>query len=82
VTRGGLILHEEHLPYPVFEERIKDLLLRDTTIVVDEFQRPPERFLDLLHYHSPDSRVKLRGARIRGIWKLLDEDKARGSVNA
>ncbi|RSN68230.1 hypothetical protein D9Q81_06625 [Candidatus Korarchaeum cryptofilum] len=81
MTRGGLILHEE-LPYPVFEERIKNLLLRDITIVVDEFRRLPERFLDLLHYHSPDSRVKLRGARIRGFWKLLDEDKARGSVNA
>lgn len=60
MTRGGLILeHEEHIPYPVFEERIKDLLLRDITIVVDEFQRLPERFLDLLHYHSTDSRAKL-----------------------
>ena len=60
VTRGGLILeHEEQLSYPVFEERIKNLLLKDITVVVDEFQRLPEKFLDLLHYHSPDSRAKL-----------------------
>ncbi|MGC8932903.1 MAG: AAA family ATPase [Candidatus Methanodesulfokora sp.] len=60
VTRGGLILElDEQIPYPVFEERIKNLLLRDVTIVIDEFQRLPERFLDLLHYHSPESRAKL-----------------------
>ncbi|MGC9020679.1 MAG: AAA family ATPase [Candidatus Methanodesulfokora sp.] len=60
VTRGGLILElDEQISYPVFEERIKNLLLRDVTIVIDEFQRLPERFLDLLHYHSPESRAKL-----------------------
>ena len=76
VTRGGLILeHDEQLSYPVFEERIKNLLLKDITVVVDEFQRLPGRFLDLLHYQSPESRAKLIlvGSSLSVARKLMEK---------
>lgn len=76
VTRGGLILeHNEQIPYPVFEERIKNLLSKDVTVVVDEFQRLPGRFLDLLHYQSPGSRAKLIlvGSSLSVAQKLMEK---------
>ncbi len=62
VLRGGLVLESgslEQLTYPVFRERISALLKEKITLVIDEFQRLPEEFLDLLHYLSSKSRAKV-----------------------
>ncbi len=62
-TRGGGVYDASEpggpLPYPVFRERLLALLSRDATVVVDEFQRLPGDFLDLLHHASADASAKL-----------------------
>ncbi len=80
VTRGGEIFDAsreevEALSYPVFLERLKRLLAEEVVIVVDEFQRLPEMFLDFLHYIKPLSKAKvvLVGSSIQVSKKVLSK---------
>ena len=62
VTRGGAVIQSEGfelLPYKVFLERFRGLLRERITLVVDEFQRLPEEFLDVLHHLRTTSRAKV-----------------------
>mgnify|MGYP003873235221 CR=1 FL=1 len=64
VTRGRGVFCEstegvESLTYPVFLERLKNLLKNDIVLVIDEFQRLPEDFLDFLHYAKSWSKAKV-----------------------
>ncbi len=63
VTRGGEVFEAgggvSRLYYPVFLERLRGLLGRDVTVVVDEFQRLPEGFLDFLHFARSWARAKV-----------------------
>ncbi|RLE92625.1 MAG: hypothetical protein DRN04_09655 [Thermoprotei archaeon] len=64
VTRGREIFCEsagniEILTYSVFLERLKNLLRDNIVLVIDEFQRLPENFLDFLHYAKSWSKAKV-----------------------
>jgi len=64
VGRGRKIFLEEDgkigsLPYDVFMERLRHLMGENVVIVIDEFQRLPDDFLDFLHYMKSKSRSKL-----------------------
>ncbi|HIE24091.1 MAG TPA: ATP-binding protein, partial [Candidatus Korarchaeota archaeon] len=64
VSRGRKIFLEEDgkiesLQYEVFLERLRHLIGEDVVIVIDEFQRLPDEFLDFLHYTKSKSRSKL-----------------------
>ncbi len=64
VSRGGEVFESSDggvrsLYYSVFLERLRALLERDVTVVVDEFQRLPEDFLDFLHFAKSWSRARV-----------------------
>ncbi len=66
VSRGGLIIESgslEQLTYPAFRGRVAGLLKEEITVVVNEFQKLPEDFLDLLHHLSSKSRGLVEGTR-------------------
>ncbi len=49
----------EPIPYNVFIERLTHLMEKENVIIIDEFQRLPEDFLDFLQYIKPRSSAKL-----------------------
>ena len=49
----------EQISYPVFFDRIKREMTEKLTIVIDEFQRLPEDFLDFLHAVKPIAKAKM-----------------------
>jgi len=80
VTRGGEIFDAsggevKTLPYSIFLERLKQFLTEERTIVIDEFQRLPDEFLDFLHYIKPLSKAKLVlvGSSIQVSRKILSK---------
>lgn len=80
VTRGGEIFDASEekvktLSYSIFLERLKRLLTEEKTIVIDEFQRLPDEFLDFLHYIKPLSKAKLVlvGSSIQVSKKILSK---------
>jgi len=61
VKRDRTILDEQgaSLGYDAFLEVVKSIRELKKTIVVDEFHRLPESFLDFLHFLSPDRRGRI-----------------------
>ncbi len=49
----------EELEYKVFLERVRNELLEDKVVVIDEFHRLPPVFRDFLHAYKPRSKAKL-----------------------
>lgn len=65
----------EKLEYNVFFDRIKRELLDEKLIIIDEFQRLPQDFLDFLHFAKSSSKAKLIlvGSSLGFILKILDK---------
>jgi AAA+ ATPase superfamily predicted ATPase len=59
VKRGKTIINEYEQSYDSFKELLKEYLRNNKTIVIDEFHRLGDDFLDYLHSLSPHGKVIL-----------------------
>ncbi len=72
IGRGGYAIGEENLSYRVFRERFLSHLKSGETVVVDEFQRLPQEFLDLLHKESASrGKVILVGSSMSVVNRIV-----------
>ncbi len=77
VERGGPILREkddgfESIRYETFKSLVHELIKQPITVVIDEFQRLPDNFLDMLHF-AKERRAKLvlLGSSMRVVKDVL-----------
>ncbi len=63
----------ERLSHDAFRERLTSLITRDVVVIIDEFQRLPRGFLDLLHMLKAESRAKLIlvGSSLRVVGRVF-----------
>jgi len=76
VKRGGGIIAEDDSitnidSFEVFLERFRSELREGRTIVVDEFQRLPDKFLDHVQSFHPDGRLILTGSSFHVMKDIL-----------
>ncbi|RLE96933.1 MAG: hypothetical protein DRJ63_09890 [Thermoprotei archaeon] len=61
----------EKLSYSEFIEKLHKLLKEKQTVVIDEFQRLPEEFVDEVSLLHPSGRLILLGSSLRIIYKVF-----------
>lgn len=76
VRRDGVIVSGDERPIRFeniyhFMDHLRDLLLDDRTVIVDEFQRMPEYVQDEISMLHPNGRLILTGSSFRMIDKVL-----------